>query len=428
MAFALIENDQRCIWHPFTQVQTAFPPIPIVRAKGIYLYSQDGREIIDGISSWWVNLHGHCHPYISESILDQSCTLEHVIFADFTHAPAIELGSRLLTILPGKMEKIFYTDNGSTAVEAALKMAFQYWHNHNPKTKKSRVVCFKHSYHGDTFGAMSAAGKNEYNQPFWKLLFEVDKIDPPLEGVEERSLVQLEEILIKGETACFIFEPLVLAAGGMIIYPAKGLDALMALCHKYGVLTIADEVMTGFGRTGTLFACDQLNEDPDIICLSKGLTGGFLPLGATACKQEIFAAFLGDTLQRAFLHGHSYTGNPIACRSALASLELLQNDDCTKSREMIARCHKRFCNNWKSHPKLLRCEYLGTLLALEYRSNHAHSYFVSMREKLYRFFIDRNILLRPLGNVLYVLPPYCINENELLSIYDMIILTLEGEL
>lgn len=424
---SLVEKDRASIWHPFTQMQTARPPIPIVRAEGVYLYSEEGRRYLDGISSWWVNLHGHAHPYIIEKIKSQAEQLEHVIFADFTHAPAVELASRLLPLLPGVMSKIFYSDNGSTAVEVALKIALQYWYNQNPKTSKRKVVCFKNSYHGDTFGAMSAAGRNPFNRPFWSHLFEVETIDLPLKGNEEESLLQLQTLLKKEDIACFIFEPLILGAGGMILYPAEGLNRLMQCCRQHHVLTIADEVMTGFGRTGSLFACEQLTESPDLICLSKGLTGGFLPLGATTCTEEIFNAFLSDHRHHAFLHGHSYMANPLACSSALASLDLLMKESCTMQREMIAASHKDFCQTWQSHPKLKRCESLGTILALEYHPGNQSS-TSPLRDCLYDFFLNRGLLLRPLGNVLYVLPPYCIQTDELHFIYDQIIQTLEGEL
>jgi adenosylmethionine-8-amino-7-oxononanoate aminotransferase len=225
---SLVEKDRAYIWHPFTQIHTARPPIPIVRAKGVYLYAENGNRYLDAISSWWVNLHGHAHPYIAHKIKSQAEELEHVIFADFTHAPAVELASRLLSILPGDMSKVFYSDNGSTAVEVALKMALQYWYNQNiPRTK---VICFKNGYHGDTFGAMSAAGKNEFNKPFWRHLFAVESIDPPIRGQEDTALSQLQSILNQDEVACFIFEPLVLGSGGMIIYPPHGLNRLIQCC------------------------------------------------------------------------------------------------------------------------------------------------------------------------------------------------------
>jgi len=422
---SLVEKDRACIWHPFTQMHTARSPIPVASAKGVYLYAEDGTAYLDGISSWWVNLHGHANPYIVEKIKSQAEVLEHVIFADFTHTPAVELGSRLISILPGDMSKIFYSDNGSTSVEVALKIALQYWHNKN--TPKTKILCFKGSYHGDTFGAMSAAGRNDFNRPFWSHLFDVVQIDVPIEGQQQNALSQMESALACGNIACFIFEPLVLGSGGMIMYSKEALNSLIACCKKHNVITIADEVMTGFGRTGTLFACDQLSEKPDMLCLSKGLTGGFLPLGVTSCTEGIYNAFLGDHLHQAFLHGHSYTANPIACSSALASLDLLLEDCCEMQRKMIAESHSQFALDWKSHPKLKRCESLGTILALEYQTEN-RSYFEPMRDKLYHFFLSKGILLRPLGSVLYALPPYCITKDELQLIYDNIILTLEADL
>lgn len=413
------------IWHPFTQMQNARTPIPIGKGKGIYLYGEDGKRYLDGISSWWVNLHGHSHPYIIEKIKAQADKLEHVIFADFTHAPAVDLASSLLPLLPGNMSKIFYSDNGSTSVEVALKIALQYWYN--KKINRSKIICFKGSYHGDTFGAMSAAGKNGFNKPFWKQMFCVETIDPPIKGQEEESLKQLQAIINKNEIACFIFEPLILGSGGMILYSGDALDRLIQCCKAHDVLTIADEVMTGFGRTGTLFACEQIHEKPDLICLSKGLTGGFLPLGATCCTEKIYNAFLGDHLHQAFLHGHSYTGNPLACSSALASLDLLLEKTCFEQRDMIAASHKAFSEKWRVHPKLKRCESLGTILALEYKTEST-SYFQPIRDRLYDFFLKKGLLLRPLGNVLYVMPPYCIQADELEWIYSQIILTLEDDL
>lgn len=422
---SLADLDQTCIWHPFTQAKTARPPIPIIRAEGVYLYAEGGKRYLDAISSWWVNLHGHAHPYIALRIAAQADVLEHVMFAGFTHAPAVELALRLLPLLPGAMAKIFYSDNGSTAVESALKMAIQYWHNQN--IDRTQVICFRHGYHGDTFGAMAAAGKNHLNRPFWKHLFDVAMFDPPMQGQEERSLAQLQLILEEQKAACFIFEPLVLASGGMRIYPPQGLDPLIRCCKEAGVLTIADEVMTGFGRTGPLFACQALEESPDVICLSKGITGGFLPLGVTACTEAVFSAFLSEKRESALLHGHSYTANPLACCSALASLDLLLRPACALQREEIEASHRNFCLQWGSHPKLKRSEVLGTLLVLEFHSVTS-SYFDPLSDRLHNFFLDRGILVRPLGNVIYLLPPYCIQREELQWIYDHIILALEEDL
>lgn len=418
----LIEKDRACLWHPFSQMQT-LKPIPIVRADGAFLFSEDGKRYLDATSSWWVNLHGHGHPYILDKIKSQLESMQQIIFADFTHAPGADLAERLLQILPGQMSKIFYSDNGSTAVEAALKIALQYWNN--KETPKSKVISFKNSFHGETFGSMSASGKNDFNQPFWKHLFEIESIDPPIKGHEQASFSQLQALLDKGDVACFIFEPLVLGVGGMITYPPEGLDRLIELCQQNDVLTIADEVMTGFGRTGTLFACDKLQHQPDLICLAKGLSGGFLPLATTACTQDVYHAFLSLDRSKAFLHGHSYTGNPIACSSALASLDLLLSEDCQLKRQQIEACHREFCEKWNSHPRLKRCEHLGTLLVVDYQTTQANSP-QTMRDNLYHFFIKKSISTRPLGTVLYILPPYCISKSDLQYIYDQIVVTLES--
>lgn len=409
---SLLERDRECVWHPYDNQES----IPILKGKGSYLYAQDGTRYLDAISSWWVNLYGHTHPYIVQKIQEQVAELEQVIFAGFTHPRAVELAERLIKLLPGKMDKVFYSDNGSTAVEVALKMALQYWYNKGSPRKT--VVCFNRSYHGDTFGAMSVAGKNGFNRPFWSHLFEVKSIDPPLLGRENESLNQFKSIIRENQVACFIFEPLILGAGGMIIYPAEGLDQLLKCCQEHEILTIADEVMTGFGRTGSHFACDSLRNSPDLICLSKGLTGGFLPLGVTASKKFIY-----DTFTAPFLHGHSYTANPIACASALASLDLLES--YADERLRITECHRQFCKKWDRHPRLSRCESLGTILVLEYATNET-SYFHPLRDRLYQYFIQHQLLLRPLGNVLYVMPPYCMTNEELEVIYEKIAYTLEN--
>lgn len=424
----LAERDRKCIWHPFKQMQTDPYSIPIVKAEGVYLYTENGERYIDGISSWWINLHGHSHPYIVEKISKQLHLLEQVNFGDFTHAPAIELAERLLNLLPTGFSKVFYTDNGSTAIEVALKMVIQYWHNQNPTTARKKVISFRGGYHGDTFGAMSAAGKSTFTHPFRPYLFEVESIDPPWKGKEKESLQQLKNILEEGASACFIFEPLLLGVGGMLSYPPEGLDALISLCKQYGVLTIADEILTGFGRIGPLFACELLQQIPDIICLSKGLTGGFLPLGATLCKEEIYRGFLSNELSKALLHGHTYTANPLACTAALANLDLLALPDSITQREMVHRSHQKFCAQIKQHPLLLRCEVIGTILVLEYRTPSEVSYFNPLRDRLSVFFHKHKISLRPMGNIVYVMPPYCIEPQTLDKIYEVLLLSLEHPL
>lgn len=410
----LAELDRQYIWHPFTQMQTSGSAIAIVKGEGTHLIDENGRRYIDAISSWWVNLHGHSHPYIAGKIAEQATQLEHVLFAGFTHATAVELAARLIALLPHNLSKIFYSDNGSTAVETALKMALQYIYNIKPIHQRKKIICLKHSYHGDTFGAMSAAGRNHFNKPFWSYLFDVESIDAPREGCEGDSIIQMELLLKKGDVVCFIFEPLILGAGGMKIYSLSGLNSLLSLCRKHGVLLIADEVMTGFGRTGPLFASSLLKERPDMICLSKGITGGFLPLGATVCTEEIYNGFLGAGIDKALLHGHSYTANPLACSAALASLDILLTESTEQRRSNIAKQHQNFCLEFKFHPKLKRCEALGTILVLEYATECS----------LYQHFLDRGILVRPLGNVLYIMPPYCISSIDLEYIYEQIKVTL----
>lgn len=417
-----LELDKSLIWHPFNRATRSFMNKVMVKGRGVHLYDLEGNAYLDGISSWWVNLHGHSHPHIIQKIHEQAQKLEHVIFADCTHPPAIELASRLLSILPGESRRIFYSDNGSTAVEVAIKIALQYFYN--KKIKKKKVVCFEGGYHGDTFGAMSVSGKNRFHRPFWDYLFEVETIKPPIAGKEESVLKSLKEILKKNETACFIFEPQVLGAGGMVFYSLEALKVLIDMCHQQGVLTVADEVMTGFGRTGPLFVSSLLPRAPDIICLSKGLTGGFLPMGATVCSNEIFEAFCATNSDCSFLHGHSYTANPLACASALASLDLLLEKTCCAQRRMIEEEHRRFCEHWQDDARLNRIGSLGTILSLEYASGQ-NSYFNPIGERLSRFFIEKNILLRPLGNVLYVMPPYCIQKEELASIYQQIAVTIQ---
>jgi len=304
-----VERDLKVIWHPYTQMKTALPPVPIVRGEGACLFDENGRKYIDAVSSWWVNIHGHSHPYIAQKVAEQLTKLEHVIFAGFTHPTAIELAERLLNILPGNQQKAFYSDNGSTAVEVAIKMCLQYWHNKGDK--RIKILAFKNAYHGDTFGAMAVSGRSAFTAAFDSLLFEVEFIDLPDKHNIQNLIAQISNL--KSNLACFIFEPLVQGAGGMLMYEAKYLNELMAHCRKEGVLLIADEIFTGFGRTGKPFACDHLTEQPDIMCFSKGLTGGTMALGLTTCTQQIFDAFLSDDRLKTLFHGHSFTANPVAC-------------------------------------------------------------------------------------------------------------------
>jgi adenosylmethionine-8-amino-7-oxononanoate aminotransferase len=414
----LLEKDSRYVWHPYTQMKTAAPPLPIVRGEGALMFAEDGKTYIDAVSSWWVNLHGHGHPHIAGRIAAQAHTLEQVIFAGFTHAPAVELAEQLLQILPGNQAKVFYSDNGSTAVEVALKIAIQYYHNQNSLRKT--IIAFENGYHGDTFGAMSASGELSFNTAFEDYLFEVKRIPPPLPGQEKTSFKALQHILNTHQVCAFIFEPLVMGAGGMLMYEAKALDDLIQQAQLQGVICIADEVMTGFGRTGKLFASHYLHQQPDIFCLSKGLTGGFLPMGVTTCSQAIFDAFYSEDKTKTFFHGHSYTANPLGCAAALASLELLQHEDCQVNIQRIIKLHQDFKKKIQSHPNLQNVRQTGTILALEFKTAEKTSYFNNLRDRLYHFFIENAVLLRPLGNVIYVLPPYCITGAQLKRVYEAI--------
>lgn len=413
---SLTQRDQKVIWHPYTQEKTAAPPLPIVRGEGPYLIGEKEERYLDAVSSWWVNLHGHSHPYIAEKVYDQLLTLEHVIFAGFTHPPAVELAERLLPHLPDQQARVFYSDNGSTAVEIGIKMARQYFYNQGKK--RSKLVAFDEAFHGETFGAMSASGDHDFNRAFHDDLFEVWRIPAPVDEQRTQAALQgLEQHLQTGEVYAFLFEPLILGAGGMLMYPPEVLDQLIALCHRYDVLCIADEVMTGFGRTGTTFASNQLCEQPDIMAMSKGLTGGTLPLAITTCSENIFAAFWSDDKLKAFFHGHSYTANPVGCAAALASLDLLESESTQAAIHRIAAQHAAFLGKISKHPTLRRVQQTGTIIALEFATPEGTSYFNNLRDKLYYFFLERGILLRPLGNVIYILPPYCMTKTQLEEVY-----------
>lgn len=414
----LAERDFANIWHPFTQMKTAPLSTPIVKGEGSWLYDDQGKAYLDGISSWWVNLHGHGHPYIAERVAEQFKTLEHVIFAGFTHPPAVQLSEQLLDRLPDNHQKVFFSDNGSTAVEVGLKMAIQYWYN-SGQTHKQKLIAFNNSYHGDTFGAMAVSERDAFTAPFHQHLFDVTYIDPPLPGHEAASLQQLKAVLAESDThAGFVFEPLVQGVGGMAMHQPEVLDPLIALCRENGLITIADEVMTGFGRTGTCFASDQLTHKPDVMCLSKGLTGGTMAMGITSCPQWIYEAFYSDEKMQTLFHGHSFTANPVACAAALASWELLQKDETWQQIQQITDKHQAFLGRVTDHPNVKAARQTGTILALELGSREATSYFSRITDQLKPFFMERGLLIRPLGNVLYLMPPYCLTAGELDQLHE----------
>lgn len=405
------DRDRKVIWHPYTPMKAWPEAIAIVKGEGARLIDEDGNSYIDAISSWWVNIHGHSHPYIAQKVYEQFLQLEHCIFAGYTHEPAVRLAERLLEILPAGMQKIFYSDNGSTAIEVAIKMSLQYWNNKG--IKKRKLVALENAYHGDTFGAMAVSGRSVFTEAFTEFLFDVTFIQSP--GTPE-SVAELERVLQQDDVAAFIVEPLVQGSGGMLMYSPETLEQYFKLCKQYDTLIIADEVMTGFGRTGPVFACDHITTTPDMVCLSKGLTGGSLPLGVTACTQQIFDAFYEDDRKKMLYHGHSFTANPTICAAALASLDLLLMDTCVANRKRIAAAHTAFAKTIENEPVIAEIRQTGTIIAIELKSD-GRSYHDTRRDMMYRFFMDRKIVMRPLGNIIYVLPPYCITDEDLEYVY-----------
>jgi adenosylmethionine-8-amino-7-oxononanoate aminotransferase len=417
-------SNANYIWYPFASLKNNFAPIHIERAKNCTLYAADGKEYIDAISSWWVNIHGHANEVIAQAIATQAKKLEHVIFAGFTHTPAIELSQNLIEILPKHFSKVFFSDDGSTSVEVAIKMAFQYWYNLGLK-HKTKLVAFENAYHGDTFGAMSAGARGPFNAAFQNYLFEVQHIPVPDKNNIEAIKQQFESLAKEDNVAAFIFEPLVQGAGGMIMHEAGHLDELLSIAHQHQIICIADEVMTGFGRTGTNFAIEYLQNQPDIICLSKGITGGFLPLGVTISSKKIVQAFDSAEKEKTFYHGHSYTANPLCCAAANVSIALLTEKACQQKISFISQLHSSFADTIKDHSSIKDVRQQGTILAIEFKTKETSSYFNSIRDMLYEFYLNKGVLLRPLGNVIYIMPPYCITEGELNKIYDVIQQSIE---
>lgn len=414
---ALQQQDQELIWHPYTPQNASSIQIPIISGKGSLLVDENGNSYIDAISSWWVTIHGHAHPYIADRIHQQALQLEQVIFAGFTHKPAVELAERLLKILPGEFSKVFYSDNGSTAVEVAIKMAVQYWYNQGTFERK-KILAFRNSYHGDTFGAMSLSERGVFTVAFQNYLFDVQFIDTPNEENLSSIFASLESEV--DEIACFIYEPLLQGAGGMKMYEAKHLDSLLKFLKTRNVVCIADEVMTGFGRTGRFFAGEYLTEKADIICLSKGLTGGTMAMSITACNQKIYQAFVSDDRLKTFFHGHSFTANPIACAASLASLDLLLHDSSLTNITAIGKHHEQFLKSLQAFPIVKNARVLGTILAFEIDTGK-DEYLNTIGKVLGAEALSAGIFLRPLGNTVYIMPPYCITQEEIESVYKFII-------
>jgi adenosylmethionine-8-amino-7-oxononanoate aminotransferase len=418
------------IWHPFTNTKLDPPPIPVEKAEGVYLHIADGRKIIDAISSWWVNLHGHANSRIATAIAEQSRKLEHVILAGFTHDAAEELAERLRKWVPSGLTHMFFSDDGSTAVEVALKMAVQYFQNIG-RAEKTEIVALAHGYHGDTAGAMSVSDESPFTEPFRSMRYLVHRVHSAYcyrcpvglkrESCHIECAQQLENLLAKrgDRIAVVIVEPLLQGAGGMIVHPVEFLQKVRAACSKHDVLLIADEVLTGFGRTGKMFACSLANVEPDLMCVSKGITGGFMTMGLTLCTDRVESAFRSENRLHTFYHGHSYTGNALACAAANENLRIFDDEPVFDRIHTIARIHGERLARLRTRHQVGDARQIGTMGALELRVDDP-GYLSSLRPKLYGFFLERGVLLRPLGNVVYVLPPYVIEPQELHRVYDAI--------
>jgi adenosylmethionine-8-amino-7-oxononanoate aminotransferase len=401
------------VWHPFTQ-HGLVEPIPLVtHAEGAVLHTADGRRVIDAISSWWVTTHGHCDPRIMVAIAAQTQKLDQIIYAGWTHEPAETLARGLTAIMPPALTHVFYSDSGSTSVEVALKMALGFWTNRGEV--RHRILVMEHSYHGDTIGAMSVGARGVFNQAYAPLLFDVGTIPFPAEGHEQETLDALEAAC-REQPAAFIVEPLILGAGGMLIYPPSVLAEMRAICARHGVLFIADEVMTAWGRTGTLLACERADVVPDILCLSKGLTGGAVPLAVTMATQAIFDAHLSEDRAKMFFHSSSYTANPIACAAAVANLEIWRDEPVL---QRIADLGARQQARLDELSGVTGKRRIGTIAAMEVPVGDG-GYLAAIGPRLLKHFRDRDVLLRPLGNTVYVMPPYCISDAELDAVYEAI--------
>jgi adenosylmethionine-8-amino-7-oxononanoate aminotransferase len=418
---SLIDRDRKNIWHPLTQHKTASEPIGIVKAEGAVLYDEKGKEYIDGIASWYTAMYGHCNGYIIEAVTRQMKQLDQIVFTGFTHEAAVTLSEKLLAILPDNQQKIFFNDNGSTAVEAAIKMAFQYHFNRGEK--RDTIIAFDEGFHGDTFGAMSASGLSVYNGPFEEFFLKVKRIPTPKEDNPDEVLELLRTIVSENKCAAFLYEPLVQGAAGMKFHSSEGLNAILKVCSEHGVLCIADEVMTGFGKTGKNFASEYVPTKPDIICLSKALTAGLVPMGITSCSQQVYDAFLDEDIAKGFFHAHTYSANPPACAAAIAGIELLTSEEIQRSILRIETAHSEFAESIQDHQKIREVRTIGVILAIDMDVDMSR--YGSLRNNLFEFYMEQGIFLRPLGNTIYVLPPYVISNAQLQKIYKAIEVSLD---
>lgn len=411
------------IWYPFTQMQTAAPPTVVERGEGPWLFTQDGRRLLDAISSWWVTIHGHAHPTIAQAIAQQAQQLEQVIFAGFTHPQALKLAQRLIDLLPDGIEKIFFSDDGSTAVEVALKMAWQAQTNRG--TPGGTLLALDGAYHGDTFGAMSVSSRSIFTKAFDPLLFEVVSLPSPADVSVEETLAAAEKAHTQQPATALIVEPLIQGAGGMKMYSPEALTAIVKWAKERQITVIFDEVMTGFYRTGKCFAADHIELSPDIICLSKGLTGGFLPLSVTACSRRIYDAFLSDDRSKALFHGHSFTANPLGCAAANASLDLFEQPSTQKAIQEIQQMLATQAQRLAAHPQISQVRHQGLVLAFDLETGHPGGYLAETGKKLAEKMIEKGYFLRPLGNVMYYMPPLTTPPQCLADMTTELLATLE---
>ena len=414
----LSEKDQQYLWHAYTQHKTSDTPIAIVKGKDALLWDENGNTYIDAIASWWVNPYGHSNERLARRAYEQLTSLEHVLFGGFTHQPACDLAEALLKILPKNQSKVFFSDNGSTAVEVAVKIALQYYYNRGEK--RTTFIAFEEAFHGDTFAAMAVSGISLYTTAFQDQLLKVVRIPIPEKGQEEACKQRLLEVIVQEKCAAFIFEPLVLGAAGMRMYAPEVLDELIQICREHQVLTIADEVMTGFGKTGKTFACDYLKQMPDMICLSKALTGGTIPLSATTTTEAIYEAFYSDDISKALFHGHTFMANPTGCAIALESLKILAEEEMQANLKRIHARHVAFAAKMDKHPKVAHTRTLGVIVALDLKVPDTGEYYGAIRNELYRFYISHGVILRPVYHTIYILPPYIITDKQLDRVYQVV--------
>jgi len=413
---SLKERDKKHLWHPLTQHKLHPETIAITKAKGCLLTDEGGKEYIDAIASWYTCMYGHCNEYITSRVSSQMQQLDQVIFSGFTHEPAVKLSEALIQILPKNQNKLFFSDNGSTSVEIGIKMALQF--HFNQGEKRNTLIAFEDGFHGDTFGAMSVSGLSVYNGPFADFFLDVKRIPTPNGTNHEAILKTLKDIVETYQVAGFVYEPLVQGAAAMKMHDARGLESILSFCKKNNIVTVADEVMTGFGKTGKNFASDYMGTKPDIMCLSKALTAGLMPMAITSCSQEIYDAFYSDDIGKGLFHGHTYSANPLACTAALAGIELLQTDEIQNNIQHVKASHERFNLRIKHHPKVKSTRQLGVIYALDLKTEISR--YGNLRDKLFLFFLDKGVFLRPLGNTIYIQAPYVISDEQLEKVYQTI--------